>query len=371
MKKNLTLLMMLAAFVGVLSAQSGPKFNYQAVVRNADTLVYNQAVELTLEATDGTHTYTESHSVTTTQNGFISVVLGEGTTPTGDLAQIDWSMATINATFAYNGNTVTSSMQVTPVPYAIQAGGAPLTTQRIANYMKNTLTTDDAKEILKALVLYNDDLQQDLEDTIEVYMKAHKDIAVDVAKAYLEHLDAGNVQELYNAVNANTQAKNELKKLLKQYIINNRELAKNVVIWYLRQATSDDIARAYATVQEIPTATKQAFRDYLENYVKDSDNRGLLYNFGVYVINNVTAEEAAQAFAYFEATNNDVKNYARDILNLYIDAYLAAHAISDPDAATAVGRAADNYTQSHNMLSKDCSVDFCALKNLDPIYTEP
>lgn len=369
MKKNLTLFMMLAAFVGILSAQSGPKFNYQAVVRNADTLVYNQAMTVTLNVTDGTHNFTETHDATSTQNGFISVIVGDGALVDGSLDQIDWSKATINATFAFNGITANSTMQVMPVPYAIYAGGAPLTTERIANYMKNTLTTADAEEILSALVLHNDPLQKDLEDTIMDYMKTHKDIAVDVAKAYLDHLNAGHVQEVYDAVNANTVAKNELKALLKQYIINNRDLAKNVVIWYLQNADSADIARAYATIQDIPEQAKLAFRNYLENYVKAQENRALLYTFGNYIIENVTEEEAAQAFAYFEATNNGVKNYVRNILNTYIEDYLndPANATKfDVDATTAVNHAVDNYTQTHILLRKPsaCTVDFCAIKEL-------
>ena len=370
MKKNLTLLMMLAAFVGILSAQSGPKFNYQAVVRNADTLVYNQAMTITLTVTDGTHNFKETHDTTSTQNGFISVLVGDGALVDGSLDQIDWSKATIIAEFDFGVTpTPVCTMQVTPVPYAIYAGGAPLTTERIANYMKNTLTTADAEEILKALVLYNDPLQKDLEDTIMDYMKTHKDIAVDVAKAYLSHLNAGHVQEVYDAVNANTVAKNELKALLKQYIINNRDLAKNVVIWYLQNADSADIARAYATIQDIPEQTKLAFRNYLENYVKAQENRALLYTFGNYIIENVTEEEAAQAFAYFEATNNGVKNYVRNILNTYIEDYLNDPANATKfgvDATTAVNHAVDNYTQTHILLRKPstCTVDFCAIKEL-------
>ena len=369
MKKNLTLLMMLAAFVGILSAQSGPKFNYQAVVRNADTLVYNQAMTVTITVSDGTHNFEETHDTTSTQNGFISVVVGDGNLVDGSLAQIDWSKATITAKFDFGVSPApTSTMQVTPVPYAIYAGGAPLTTERIANYMKNTLTTDDARDILNALILHNSNLKNDLEDTIKEYMKAHKDIAMDVAKAYLGHINSGDVQELYDAVNANTEAKDKLRALLKQYIIDNRELAKDVVIWYLRNADANDIARAYATVQDIPDGAKQAFMDYLENYLKTQENRSLLYNFGVYVIKNVTAEEAAQAFAYFEANNNDVKIYVRNILNGYIDEYINVHYPNGINltAEDAVNHAVDNYIQSNHMLRKpgNCTVDFCALKNL-------
>lgn len=368
MKKNLTLLMMLAAFVGILSAQSGPKFNYQAVVRNADTLVYNQAMDVTITVSDGTHTYSESHdNVTSTKNGLVSVVIGDGTLISGNLALIDWSKANITAAFAFNSMVLNSTIPVKPVPYAIYAGGAPLTTEMIANYMRNTLTTQDAEDILHALVVDNDPLQQDLEDTIEVYLKAHKDIAVDVAKAYIDSLKASHVQEFYDALDGNATAKNKLKQLLKQYIMENREMAKDLAIWYLKNATLYDIQRAYATIQEVPAATKQAFRDYVEAYVKKPENRTLVYNFGIYIINNVTVEEASQAYNYLKFANpNGVNDHLRTILNGYINDYLSAHSgVTDIDLDTAVDNAIANYVQSHHLISvPSCSIDFCTLQNL-------
>ena len=370
MKKNLTLLMMLAAFVSILSAQSGPKFNYQAVVRNADTLVYNQDMTVTITVTDGTHSYSETHAnVTSTKNGLVSVVIGDGTVNSGNLAQIDWSKSntTITAKFAFNSLELTSTIPVTPVPYAIYAGGTPLTTEIIANYMKNTLTTQDAHDILDALVIHNNPLLQDIEDTIEVYLKAHKDIAIDVAKAYIDSLKASHVQEFYDALDGNTTAKDKLKQLIKQYAIDNRDMVKDLVIWYLKNATLYDIQRAYATVQDMPEATKQAFRDYLADYVKKPENRTIVYNFGTWLIQNVTKEEANQAYSYLKFANqNGVNDHLREILNFYINKYLTEHPeATDLDLDTAVDHAIDNYVQSHHLIpTPSCTIDFCTLQHL-------
>lgn len=370
MKKNLTLLMMLAAFVGILSAQSGPKFNYQAVVRNADTLVYNQAMTVDIEVTDGVHSYSETHaSVMSTKNGLVSVVIGDGTVNSGNLAQIDWSKpnTTITAKFAFNSIEVTSTIPVTPVPYAIYAGGAPLTTEIIANYMKNTLTTQDAQDILDALVIHNNPLLQDIEDTLEVYLKSHKDIAIDVAKAYIDSLKASHVQEFYDALNANTTAKEKLKQLIKQYAMDNREMVKDVVIWYLKNATLYDIQRAYATVQDMPAATRQAFLDYLADYVKKTENRTLVYNFGTWLIQNVTKEEANQAYSYLKFANtNGVNDHLREILNFYINKYLTEHPdATNLDLDTAVDHAIDNYVQNHHLVpAPSCTISICTLQDL-------
>ena len=376
MKKNLTLLMMLAAFVGILSAQSGPKFNYQAVVRNADTLVYNQEMTVAIDVTDGINCYSETHTATSTQNGLVSVVVGEGTpvacgssSVVGDLARIDWSVATIAATFSYDAVTLTSSAPVNPVPYAIQAG-VPLTTEIIADYMRNTLTTQDAKDILSALVLYNDDLQQALEDTIEVFLKAHKDIALDVAKAYLEHLDAGNIQELFDALDANPEGKAMVKKVLKHFIISRRELAKELTLWYLDNATPYDIERTYNTLLQVPVETKNAVKDTLLSYMKDHLTQ--LSQLGIYIMDNVTYQEAHQAYSYLKLTNpNDVNGQLRDTLNHYIEMYLAipGNGYENVHDDTMINNAINNYLENHHAVAKCEDVDPCDIKELYDTYT--
>lgn len=376
MKKNLTLLMMLAAFVGILSAQSGPKFNYQAVVRNADTLVYNQEMTVAIDVTDGINCYSETHTATSTQNGLVSVVVGEGTpvacgssSVVGDLARIDWSVATIAATFSYDAVTLTSSAPVNPVPYAIQAG-VSLTTEIIADYMRNTLTTQDAKDILSALVLYNDDLQQALEDTIEVFLKAHKDIALDVAKAYLEHLDAGNIQELFDALDANPEGKAMVKKVLKHFIISKRELAKELTLWYLDNATPDDIERTYNTLMQVPAPTKDAVKDTLLAYMKNHLEQ--LSQLGIYIMDNVTYQEAHQAYSYLKLTNpNDVNGQLRDTLNHYIEMYLAmpGNGPETVPSTTRVNNAINNYLNNHNVVLECNDIDPCDIKELYDTYT--
>lgn len=369
MKKNLTLLMMLAAFVGILSAQSGPKFNYQAVVRNADTLVYNQAMNVVIGITETTNPndtlYSEKHSVTTTQNGLASLVIGQGTDAQGNLASIDWSKAVVNAKFTYNDTiNLTVTTPVTPVPYALYAGSSPLTTEMIANYMRNVLTTQDAEDILNALVLYNDNLQQELEDTIEVYLKAHKDIALDVAKAYLSHLTAANVQEVHDALESNPEGRDAVKEKVKDFIIAQRPLAKELTIWYLKTATTNDIERAYATFQQIPAATKNACKELVIDYFRHND--APIASLVTYLIDNVSAQEIAGAYYYFENLNpNDVNGQLRDTLDRFIGMYLNTHDISNTGV---VDNAINQYLASHHVVEICSGATVCEIDSLYNVY---
>lgn len=372
MKKNLTLLMMLAAFVGILSAQSGPKFNYQAVVRNADTLVYNQDMDVVIGITETTNPndtlYSEKHRVTSSPNGLVSILIGQGTSAQGNLANIDWSKAVVNAKFTYNDTiNLTVTTPVTPVPYAIYAGSSLLTTEMIANYMRNVLTTQDAEDILNALVLYNDDLQQDLEDTIEIYLKAHKEIAVDVAKAYLSHLTAANVQEVHDAIESNPEGRDAVKEKVKDFIISQRELAKELTIWYLQTATTNDIERAYATFQQIPTATKNACKELVIDYFRHND--APIASLVTYLIDNVSAQEIAGAYYYFENLNsNDVNGQLRDTLDRFIGMYLNTH--SNTTDAAAVEDAIDQYLANHHVVGICSGVTVCEIDSLYKVYRQ-
>lgn len=381
MKKNLTLLMMLAAFVGILSAQSGPKFNYQAVVRNADTLVYNQSMTVTLTVTDGTLTYTETFDTATTKNGFLSVVVGEGTSnnQTDDLKRIDWSKATITAKFQYDNVTLTSTTSVKPVPYAIMSGTAPLTTERIAGYL-DTVSLAGAHQVLDALVVDNTTLEEAIEVAIVAFLKTDdgKAIMMDVAKAYTDSVTVDDIHAAYDLLNVNTEVKDTVKGLMKDFILDHRTVAKELAIWYLENATQNDFARAYATLLELDPDAKAALRAYAKAIVEDGDNRSMLYPLGYYYIEHITSQEAEMAYTYFKAQNeNGVKQYLKNILNTHINNYVN-NMSTNATVDDAINTAIDNYIQRHHIVKipDDSCMDnnmsiqqfICWLKSQDSRY---
>jgi hypothetical protein len=78
-----------------LFAQTTGNFNYQAVIRDSNgDLVTNQAIDLQLtiieSSTDGSEVYRETHNVTTSGNGMISLIVGNGTSDLGDFNSINW-----------------------------------------------------------------------------------------------------------------------------------------------------------------------------------------------------------------------------------------------------------------------------------------
>lgn len=95
MKKLLTIILL---FPLISSAQSG--FNYQGIIKDANgAVISNTSIGLRFsivyDSTSGTAPYVELHTVTTTANGLVNLVVGTGTATTGSFSDIDWSRASI------------------------------------------------------------------------------------------------------------------------------------------------------------------------------------------------------------------------------------------------------------------------------------
>lgn len=135
MKKKFSFLFVLSLLVGLqLVAQTPNAFNYQAIIKNTQGVVLkNQSVSVrftlhSLTAT-GTTVFTETQTTTTTDNGLISLQIGNGTPGTGSLGlgEIDWTtgiyfmQVEINNGSGYN---TLSTQQLLSIPYAKYAQSA-------------------------------------------------------------------------------------------------------------------------------------------------------------------------------------------------------------------------------------------------------
>ena len=124
MKQTLTLF---AALVLLAVGATAQKLSYSAVVRNsANELQANKTltvgVSIANNATGNPVVYSETHSgVQTNQNGLLTLTIGEGTNVSGNLSNVTWSSAYITTTYTIDGSTVTNTVAVNAVPYALYA----------------------------------------------------------------------------------------------------------------------------------------------------------------------------------------------------------------------------------------------------------
>ena len=123
MKKVTTIL---AAILLMVVGAAAQKLSYSAVVRNnANELVVNANLTLTISianSNDGAAVYSENHSVTTNQNGLVTLMIGDGTGVTGSMSDVTWQTAYITSEYTLpDGSHVQNKAPVTAVPYALYA----------------------------------------------------------------------------------------------------------------------------------------------------------------------------------------------------------------------------------------------------------
>ena len=129
MNKRSTFFSLLIMIALVCSAQVPQKFNYQAVVRNAQhALITNQDVGFKMSILEGSlqgdPVYVETHAVTTSAIGLADLVIGEGTVTSGVFEEILWGSTAMflkvevdptgGSAYEYMGTS-----QLISVPYAL------------------------------------------------------------------------------------------------------------------------------------------------------------------------------------------------------------------------------------------------------------
>ncbi len=112
-------------------AQAPLKMSFQAVIRDADgNLVTSHNIGMRIQILQGSEfgaaVFVETHSGATSENGLLTLVIGEGSTVTGNMADIDWSAGPYfikTETDPSGGTTyvITGISQILSVPYALYA----------------------------------------------------------------------------------------------------------------------------------------------------------------------------------------------------------------------------------------------------------
>jgi uncharacterized protein (TIGR02145 family) len=166
MKKVTTIL---AAILLMAVGATAQKLSYSAVVRNSDNeLVVNANLTVAVSianSSGGAVVYSETHNVTTNQNGLVTLTIGDGTGVTGSMSDVTWQTAFITSDYTLpNGSHVVNTTPVTAVPYALYAeksgssaassasidGGAVNFSMPISDFVNN-LTDEQKAELCEAL----------------------------------------------------------------------------------------------------------------------------------------------------------------------------------------------------------------------------
>lgn len=129
MKKIFTLLAAMLLIANIW-AQSPQKLSYQAIIRNTGgeliTTQIGMKISILQGSSAGTLVFAETQAPTPNLNGLVTIVIGEGTTVTGTIAEIDWSDGPyfIKTETDPNGGTsytIAGTSELLSVPYALYA----------------------------------------------------------------------------------------------------------------------------------------------------------------------------------------------------------------------------------------------------------
>lgn len=171
--KRLFITLFAVFLISLSFSQTAPKFSYQAVVRNASNeLVANDSVDVKIQfynhTTSATAVYSETHRVVSNRNGLISLLVGDGANPVGDISQVTWDDAVAYTEITLRGGyTVSDVKPVTAVPFAYYAEQIPLHAIEEHLGSTNVVSADALRDTLSHYITIDG-----LADTLEGYVTA-------------------------------------------------------------------------------------------------------------------------------------------------------------------------------------------------------
>ena len=269
MKKILTLLVMFLMTGGVLMAQS---FSYQAVLRDSQNhLVTGKTGTVTFKV--GETVLAQNMQFFTNQNGLVSLLLENNN-------DVDWSNAEIKATFTFNDEQIPAievTTPVTAVPYALHADNVKLTTDAIEKYFDNgdddfETNGEDWGAIYTALKANPG--HGNLRDSLVEYIKANKELAKDVVLSYLRQVSDTDLREAYDtALTMNENVKDAFYAAVKDFLKNHRQLFVDVAENFISTATKEEVEALYQNLKTSNAAleTERILKRYFKQYLIDSN----------------------------------------------------------------------------------------------------
>ena len=330
MKKIIMLITMFVLSVGFLTAQG--VFNYQAVVvDDQGNLVVDQDVNATVtiyylaETHDQAFYVQTINGIHTSLNGLAMLPIGNPDDPS--FMAIDWRTAIINVQFTPVEGDVTIPQaeyeRVAGVPYALQAGGEDmLTTDMIADYYGRATTTMDDMEAIFAALESNEPLANHMKQAFIDTVVNNRQVAKQILLHYLNTGTTDDVQALYDAFDGNNEVKTAVAEIVKQLIQTHREEVYAVLRDYALHLTSDEVNDIF---NAFPNDVKQEIVAKAANYVKDPTHKSTLIIpiFMNYVTNITVAEfdELVDALIH----NGPVYNVMLNQFNAWMDEYFAHH----------------------------------------------
>ena len=369
MKKIIMLITMFVLSVGFLMAQNGV-FNYQAVVVDADgNLVVDQDVDADVYITDGTGTVVYHEVIPNVHSSLNAmVVLPIGNYDNAAFMNIDWKTANVKVVFATADVTIPDygPERVPGVPFALQSLDDELTTEMIVDYYSRPTTTmDDMEAIFQALENNPNNLAEDWKEAFIDTIINNRDVAKEIVLHYLNTGTADDVQAMFEALSTNNDAMaaiiTDVKDLIGESPSDVREILYDILSYYTRHLTTTDVNNIYNALSD---DVKLKLANLCVGYLK-THKTSVIMPIALNYMLNITVDEFEELVHTLE-NNADVYPIMLAQFNTWLDEYFESrytggNHVEDVVASTIDAEYYDQCTPP---------VDLCELKaNLDELYT--
>lgn len=197
MRKSLVLLLLVLSSYAY--SQTLESFKYQAVARTKEGQVLaNKTVDFKITILQGdpsgTEVYAESHNVTSNKYGLLNLQIGNGNSPSGVFADINWGAALhyikIEMDYVGHGNfEVVGTSPLLSVPYALHT--------KHAKTAEKVLTNELVKEVdvvgSKLVIIYPDNSSKEIDISAIVNDTDDQQLSFNAATGVITLQDGGNI----------------------------------------------------------------------------------------------------------------------------------------------------------------------------------
>ena len=313
--------------VGFLMAQNHV-FNYQAVVVDADgNLVVDQDVTADVYVYNGSGEVVYQEQITNVHSSLNAmVVLPIGSVDNPDFAAIDWKTASVKVVFSAADVTIPDygTERVPGVPYALQSMDDELTTEMIVDYYSRATTTmDDMEAIFDALESNPSNLAADWKAAFIDTIINNRGVAKEIVLHYLNTGTADDVQAMFEALSANDNAMAaiiaDVKDLIGESPSDVREIIYDILSDYTRNMTPTDVNDIY---NHLPDNVKLKFAQLCVEYLKNHKDN-VIWFVALNYMEKINVEEF-DALVNALVNNTPVYEIMHAQFNTWLDEYFAS-----------------------------------------------
>ena len=143
----------------------------------------------------------------------------------------------------------------------------------IAQYYLKTATADEVQTLYNTLHTYAPDAENQAIAIAKQIIKTHQSDAVEILDYYIRHADPEDVLSLLNTLELTVRGelyadvRAHIRDYVEQYFKDNLDVVTRLAKYYLEHATAADVDNLFNSLDNAPTDTKNRIKHYINTYL--------------------------------------------------------------------------------------------------------